>query len=308
MLGLLMATLTSLSGCRCDEERAAQPAPSAQAAEPAAVPARPLQEVSFSAEDGVPLSAALLPGLQPEDPLVVLVHRFHGDRAEWADLLQRLAQEPSVGLRVVSLDLRGHGASTRDAEGGPLSPGALPRDQIFKLERDVEAAIQFGKRDVKPAFVVLVGSSLGATLVARVAARVPDVKALALISPGALLEGQDVYTAYAAVRQLPTWFAVGRGDNVSRAPIGSLAQMAKRGELKEYDSPHHGALQLGRSAPELWGDLAGWLLTARRQVDSATAEQAAGVAADDLGSQTDDMGAALSAPDAASTAAQPGGE
>ncbi|MBX3185110.1 MAG: alpha/beta fold hydrolase [Polyangiaceae bacterium] len=293
----------SLSGCSCDEERAPAPTPSAQEAEPAMPPARPIQEVSFSAEDGVPLSAELLPGIQPDDPLVVVVHRFHGDRAEWKDLLQRLSQQ-TVGLRVVSLDLRGHGASHRDAEGGVLSSGALSREQIPKLQRDVEAAIQFGKRDVSPAFVVLIGSSLGATLVAQVAAKRPDVKALVLISPGALLEGQDVYSAYAEVRHLPTLFAVGRGDNVSSAPIGSLKQMAKRGELKEYDSPHHGGLQLGNSVPQLWHDVEGWLLTVRRTVDSAAADAADAGAGDPVDDQADGMSRAPDAPNDAAAQAE----
>jgi len=220
---------------------------------------RKIEVVSFAAADKVPLKADLLAADSKTAPLLVLVHRFRGDRSEWAPLLKLLASAPKQ-YRVVSPDLRGHGDSKSAAGGLILDWGAMKTEEVPQLERDVQAAIQFGLTGVEPSHVVLIGSSLGATLAARVAAKSPQVAAIGLLSPGARLEGLDVYTAFAEVRGLPSFFAAGNGDNVSRAPIGSLMKMAKQGTLKEYASTRHAAQHLGADAPELWTDVEDWLM------------------------------------------------
>ncbi|MCA9645970.1 MAG: alpha/beta fold hydrolase [Polyangiaceae bacterium] len=262
-LALVLASLGLGAGCSCEEERL-PPKPSQSAAVSSAsagdVPkAAKLEVVSFAAADTVPLKADLLPADSKTAPLLVLVHRFRGDRHEWAPLLDRLAAAPKQ-YRVVNVDLRGHGDSKSAAGGMVLDWGAMTQKEIPDLEKDIEAAIQFGLQGAEPKHIVLIGSSLGATLVAKVAARQPKVAALGLVCPGARLEGQDVYHAYAEVRGLPTFFASGNGDNVSRTPLGSLVKMARHSTLKEYATSRHSAQHVGADAPQLWGDLEDWLM------------------------------------------------
>lgn len=259
---MLAVTLLG-SGCSCEEERLT-PNPSQSAAvasSSAEVEPDPvkLETVSFAASDGVPLKADLLPAESKTAPLLVLAHRFRGDRGEWNPLLARLSVAPKQ-YRVINVDLRGHGDSKSAAGGLVLDWGAMLDKEIPALEKDIEAAIQFGLEGVSPHHITLVGSSLSATLIARVAARQPRVAALGLVCPGARLQGQDVYTAYAEVRGLPTFFASGNGDNVSRAPMGSLVKMARHGTLKEYATTRHSAQHVGADAPQLWADLEDWLM------------------------------------------------
>ncbi|MCA9633650.1 MAG: alpha/beta fold hydrolase [Myxococcales bacterium] len=262
-LGLVLAATWLAGGCSCEEEHLTpnptQSAPVSSASVTTAPTALKLEQVSFAASDTVPLTADLLPADSKRAPLLVLVHRFRGDRGEWNPLLDRLAVAPKQ-YRVVNVDLRGHGDSKSAAGGMVLDWGAMTQKEIPDLEKDIEAAIRFGLEGVSPHHITLVGSSLGATLIARVAARQPKVAALALVCPGARLEGQDVYTAYAEVRGLPTFFASGNGDNVSRAPLGSLVKMARHGTLKEYATTRHSAQHVGADAPQLWADLENWLM------------------------------------------------
>ncbi len=262
-LGVLLAGTLLGSGCSCEEEHLT-PSPSQSASVSSAVassapaPAQ-LETVSFAASDSVPLKADLLPAAAKSAPLLVLVHRFRGDRSEWKPLLDRLAVAPKQ-YRVVNVDLRGHGDSKSAAGGMVLDWGAMTQKEIPNLEKDIDAAIEFGLKDVEPHHITLVGSSLGATLIAKVAAHQPKVAALGLVCPGARLEGQDVYRAYAEVRALPTFFASGNGDNVSRTPLGSLVKMARHGTLKEYATTRHSAQHVGAEAPQLWADLEDWLM------------------------------------------------
>lgn len=261
-LGLLPVGMAVASGCSCEEEHLppnpSQSAVSSASAAPV-VEIRKLQTVSFAAADTVPLKADLLPADSKTAPLLVLVHRFRGDRSEWKPLMDRLAVAPKQ-YRVVNVDLRGHGDSKSAAGGMVLDWGAMTDKEIPDLEKDIDAAIQFGSQGVDPQHITLVGSSLGATLIAKVAAHQPKVAALALVCPGARLQGQDVYHAYAEVRSLPTFFASGNGDNVSRTPLGSLVKMAQHSTLKEYATSRHSAQHVGADAPQLWADLENWLM------------------------------------------------
>jgi pimeloyl-ACP methyl ester carboxylesterase len=108
----------------------------------------------------------------------------------------------------------------------------------------------------------LVGSSLGATLVARAAEKNALVVALALISPGERLGGMDVYPAYAQVRNLRTFLAGGMQDAVAQQPLSVLSQMSQLGELKTYPGNLHSARYIGEKQPALWQDLENWLMAA----------------------------------------------
>ncbi len=98
---------------------------------------------------------------------IVFVHGFGGWKEQWLPQMRCLSEE----ARVLALDLRGHGESSK------------PRSEysVSELLRDLEAAVE-ALRVRKP--FVLVGHSFGAALVASYAAAHPDeVEKLVLISP-----------------------------------------------------------------------------------------------------------------------------
>lgn len=274
---LFVALGLVLFGCHCSEEKAPvkkAPAPSASVAapEPPKEPATPSEEVTFETSDKIPLSGTFYFAPDPTAPLVVLVHRYRGDRAEWAPLAARLAEAPKR-YSIMNFDLRGHGKS-KSASGKKRLDWAdmKPKDMPAFVE-DVHAAVKYGlgRSDGKARGVVLVGSSLGAAFAARAASEEAKVVAVGVVSPGAAIEGYDVYHPFADVRMLPSFIAASKDDNVAREPVVALTQMAKEhGTVKVYDGRGHGAFGLGQEGTQLFTDLVDWLMSV---YDAGTVER-----------------------------------
>jgi alpha-beta hydrolase superfamily lysophospholipase len=245
---------------------------SAAAPEPPKEPATPSEEVTFETADKIPLSGTLYLAKDPTAPLVVLLHRYRGERVEWAPLASRLAEAPKR-YTVLNFDLRGHGKS-KSASGKKKLDWAdmKPKDMPAFVE-DVHAAIKYGleRTEGKARGVVLVGSSLGAAFAARAASEEAKVVALAVVSPGAAIEGYDVYHPFADVRMLPSFIAAAKDDNVARDPVSALTQMAKEhGTVKIYDGRGHGAFGLAQEGTQLFTDLVDWLMSV---YDAGTVER-----------------------------------
>lgn len=232
------------------------PAPSAATSAPApepVLPPTPRAPTTFASSDGAALAGDLYLAADPSAPAVVVLHRLEADRSELAPLVLRLASAKKR-FTVLTFDLRGHGASK--------APPKAKADDVSHFHQDVRAAIAhvLEKSSDKTRGVVLVGSSFGATLAAKVAYSEPKVTALALVSPGAAIRGIDLYRPYAEVRNLPTFFATAKDDTVSADPASALAKMAQRGTSKAYEGSRHSAGHLGEQHAALWADLEQWLL------------------------------------------------
>lgn len=85
---------------------------------------------------------------RPQDPPLVLLHGFTGRAAGWGKHLDRLA---ASGLRVLAIDLHGHGLS--DAPDNP------ERYAIEHCQQDILAALK--KLDVGMGEAILLGYSMG---------------------------------------------------------------------------------------------------------------------------------------------------
>jgi pimeloyl-ACP methyl ester carboxylesterase len=240
---------------------AAPPPPAPSAPEVPKAPPTPSQEVTFETSDKIPLSGTLYLATDPTAPVLVLVHRFRGDRAEWAPLVSRLASADKR-YTIVNFDLRGHGQSRSSSGKKRVDWADMKQKDMPLLVEDVHAATRFAlsKTDGKARGVVIVGSSLGAAFAARAASQDAKVVAVGLVSPGAAIEGYDVYHPFADVRMLPSFLACAKEDNVCREPIDGLSQMAKdMATVKLYDGKGHGAFGLGQEGDAIWSDLEAFL-------------------------------------------------
>lgn len=181
-LGFIVALEWLASGC--DRFRADPPA--------AAVVRRhePEQVVLPATDDRWIPKATLVRGAEA-DRAVVLVHQLASDRREWAPLVHRLRESPAV--TTLALDLRGHGESTHGPMGAAVSWTSFGTDPAAwaGVERDVLSAMVY-LAGLPVRRVVLVGSSIGASACARVAASRPEVEALVMISPGLNYQGLEV--------------------------------------------------------------------------------------------------------------------
>jgi alpha-beta hydrolase superfamily lysophospholipase len=243
-------------GCDSGESKPSTPAPvqpPVSAPTPPEPPPTPKKSVTFSSSDGAALAGDLYLAKNEAAPVAVLVHRLNGDRSELEPLAQRLASAPKR-YTILSFDLRGHGASKAPEKTKPNDTKSLSKDVDAAIAEALEAT------HAKASGVVLVGTSLGATLVSEVAFANPKVTALALVSPGAAISGHDLYRAYAEVRNLPTFIAGAKSDTVSQAPLDALEKMAMHGTVKRYEGSRHSAAFIAEEHAELWTDLVDFLM------------------------------------------------
>lgn len=158
--------------------------------------------VEFLTKDGVKIHGTYFASDRQRDAVpIILLHGFKGSRADLEGLALFLQQEHRHA--VLTLDLRGHGESTRQTVGGDereLNPDRFRTDDFERMVLyDVEEAKKFFNAENNAGQVNIerlgvVGAEMGATIAAywalqdwsapRLAIKQgQDVKALVLISP-----------------------------------------------------------------------------------------------------------------------------
>ncbi|MCC7125449.1 MAG: alpha/beta fold hydrolase [Acidobacteria bacterium] len=211
---------------------------------PAEAAARP---VTFTAADGVTIAADLYDAVSHPAPGVVLVHMQSRTRADWAGVagdLQRL------GITVLAIDLRGHGASA-----GSTTP-------LSAMVQDVRAAVTFlvERAGVRPDAIGIVGASLGANLALLAAAETPLVRVTAALSPSTDYRGLRVGAD--TMRKLGdrhVWLAASADDPLALRTIRDLTADGA-GIRDQFISPQsgHGTTLLQADA-EVARTLVDWL-------------------------------------------------
>lgn len=144
--------------------------------------------IELRAADGVPLAGFWLDCHEPGAPAVLLLHNagtdHHAFRPLWVSLLHQ-------GYHVLTLDLRGHGASRK------LWPGAYDRLVLRDLRvygemvLDAEAAIQFltDVQKIPPQKIAIVGAELGAGIGFQVMRRNTRLRGMVALSPASSAYG-----------------------------------------------------------------------------------------------------------------------
>ncbi len=173
-------------------------------------PIPPPENVTLTTDDGVQLQITYYAsGEGKEAPVVVMLPDYKGSRAIFAPLARRL-QAPDddgdqVSYAVVTVDLRGHGESTRqifmDGSEQVLDAAKLNKDDFLAMVAlDMKAVRKFllaknDAGDLNLNKLCLLGTGLGASVAANWAAtdwawpplaigkQGQDVKSLVLISP-----------------------------------------------------------------------------------------------------------------------------
>lgn len=233
--GLVLATLPSIVGCAGDagSERAAVP----------------YETVSFSAADGMEVTADLYAGVDRSAPTVVLFHQSASSRGEYRRVAPRLAR---LGYNALAVDLRwgdrrdgvvnetAHRAGTPALMERVESGDASPWERIDASYLDMEAALAWlddGGFGPEP---TVVGSSFSAMLVYRLASE-QAVSAVVAFSPGEY-DGQrpELVRSWAGAVTVPTLSvaAVDEGDLVR--PVHE-AVGSGRAELLLAPVGRHGA-------------------------------------------------------------------
>ncbi len=139
----------------------------------------------------------------PPAPAAMLIHDAGSTREELAEMAAYLHKK---GFAVLTVDLRGHGASATD-DTNFKEADEKTRETLWAMStRDIDAATKFLlKQDgVHATNLSLVGVGAGAALAVRRAAKDENVRAVVLIDPAKESFGYDVCGGVSDLGGLPT--------------------------------------------------------------------------------------------------------
>jgi len=203
--------------------------------------------VTLASADGVTIAGEFYEGASRPSPAVLLVHMLTRSRGEWGSLPDRLRD---MGLTVLTIDLRGHGQSSGSAQDLPA------------MTQDVRAALQWliARPNVRPDAMAVVGASLGASLSLLASVDIPQVRAIALLSPS--LDYRGVRTDVSLIKRLGSrslWLASSAEDPLALRTMKDFAAEPS-GPREQHVSTNvaHGTALLDRDA-DVSRSLVDWL-------------------------------------------------
>lgn len=220
---------------------------------PSAPRAAESRTVSFRTEDGVALAATWFEAAEHPAPAVILLHMLTRSRHDWDLVGQQLA---GAGIHALAVDFRGHG----DSSPGQTTTG---EQGLSQLVLDVKAARTFLTSLtglVRTSSIGVMGASLGAHIALLEAAGDPEVRSLALLSPGLEYRSLRTEAAMRAYVNRPALLVAGADDPYSRRSIKALAMLGGTAlETRVVNGGGHGTIMLARN-PDLGTALVDWFL------------------------------------------------
>ena len=167
--------------------------------------------VSLPSGDGVVIAGEFYEAASRPAPAVLLVHMLSRSHADWSALAERIRD---AGITALAIDLRGHGQSSGSAQ------------DLQAMVGDVRAAALWlsTRPNVRGDQVAIVGASLGASLALLAVVNVPQVRAIALLSPS--LDYRGLRTDNALIKRLGArsiWLAASDQDPLALRSLRDIA-------------------------------------------------------------------------------------
>lgn len=177
----------------------------------------PPENVEIKTNDGVKLAASFY---KPSEraPAVLVLHDAGGSRAQVEPFAERLQKQ---GFGVLTVDLRGHGASKTDKlDWDKLSDDEKKSAWSF-APRDVDAAAGWllSQQNIHSTSLSILGVGSGCALAVRHAKSDENVVSLALLAPHTQDYGFDVRADIQALAGLPTYLVAPKDDDAERMAI-----------------------------------------------------------------------------------------
>ncbi len=188
--------------------------------------------VSLETKDRLLLSASYYEPKRrknaPPAPAAMLLHDAGSSREELAEMATYLHKK---GFAVLTLDLRGHGASATE-ETNFENADEKERETLWAMStRDVDAASKFllKQSGVHASNLSLVGVGAGAALVVRRAAKDDNVRAIVLIDPAKESMGFDISDGVGDLGGLPTLILAPKASREAADEIQASAHEVNEG-------------------------------------------------------------------------------
>ena len=252
MLKLLciIVAAVSLAACQGKTAEVANSAANATASNVAAnaAAASPAeQRVIIDSPDGVRLIGTFYVAERVNSPAVLLLHQWQSDRHSYDEFAKRLQAK---GFAVLSIDGRGFGESTKAVDGMTVPPDRSERS-VRAMLGDVNAAFDYlgRQQDVDPTRMSIIGASYGSSLAIIYAADHPNVKAVALLSPGLNYFGNmPTEPAVKKYGERPLMLVAASDDAESADAVRELKTASPNAEDKVYERGGHGTTLLQAGA------------------------------------------------------------
>jgi dienelactone hydrolase len=169
--------------------------------------------VTFSAADGVVVSADFYGTTDPSgSPIILLFHQAGSNAGEYAPIAPRLV---ALGWDALAVDSRS-GASMWGRSNRTVI--RLGRSEDFlRAYADLEAALAWASARTRGRPIVAWGSSYTSALVFRLAAEHPEIGAVMAFSPGEYLGPNEPVRDWATHVTVPVFVTSGNGAEVKTA-------------------------------------------------------------------------------------------
>lgn len=240
LAALLLAT--SLAGCTADTGESCTPTIETDAGAP----------VCFVTSDGWILQGVDRNPNATDAPTALLLHGFREQHGQYRALAASLED---AGYRVLAIDLRGHGESTRTVQGPGPSIDAFTGQDVVAMRNDVNASQRYLGHPPD----AIVGASIGANLALAYAADHGTVDTVVLLSsiPGqGPLEPSRANAAYQGAVLYVAAEDDARAVNTARALHNSHEGGPAR--LEVFNGTAHGTQHLDNATRR--GIVEAWIL------------------------------------------------
>lgn len=138
------------------------------------------EKISFSAADGVPVSAILYHN-NDKLPVILLCHQARYNKSEYTEIASKLIES---GFNLLAIDQRSGGTINDKENETFIAATKLGKPTAFlDAEQDIEAAVNYISNKYHKK-IILWGSSYSATLALYIANSNEHVKAVIAFSPG----------------------------------------------------------------------------------------------------------------------------
>jgi len=191
------------------------------------------REVELYAADGYRITGTHYFIPDRSGPALFLLHMLGGKHADWDSFLPILEK---AGIKsIFAVDLRGHGGSNiRKPVGGKSDSVSnvnwrdFTEDDFKDVVNDLDVAWDFLKKSssTDTTRMGVMGASIGANYAAIFASDHPDVKSLALLSPGVIYRGVEFLEAVERYGARPVLFAASREDEYSANSCKKLKEIS----------------------------------------------------------------------------------
>jgi len=199
-------------------------------------------DVQVKTADGVALSAS---AFGQGEKGVLLVHGQGRSRADWTNFGQKLSNN---GFRVLTIDLRGHGAS-----GGAIQEETWPL-----MVADVTASAAW-LRGQGATHVTVIGAEVGANLAFSAANGNEQIDSVVMLSPGLNINGVKVSGAISGYGDRPLLLIADPQDATSARAAGLIVdKVTGKKKLELVDGGGSGVRMLNTDA-SVEGLVVGWM-------------------------------------------------